>query len=201
MKIAFIFPGQGSQYVGMAKEFIENFKESKEVFDLASGLLGYDLAQLCMHGPAEKLNMTENTQPAILAASIAMLRPLERRGLAAGTAAGHSLGEYTAVTAAGGFELKDALALVQKRGKYMQEAVPEGVGLMAAILGMDRAAVEKTCLEASKNGIVAPANYNSPGQIVIAGENNAVEKAMELAKAAGAKRVVPSSSVCRRTAP
>ncbi len=191
MKIAFIFPGQGSQYVGMAKEFIENFKESKEVFDLASGLLGYDLAQLCMHGPAEKLNMTENTQPAILAASIAMLRPLERRGLAAGTAAGHSLGEYTAVTAAGGFELKDALALVQKRGKYMQEAVPEGVGLMAAILGMDRAAVEKTCLEASKNGIVAPANYNSPGQIVIAGEKNAVEKAMELAKAAGAKRVVP----------
>jgi len=191
MKIAFIFPGQGSQYVGMAKEFIENFKESKEVFDLASGLLGYDLAQLCMHGPAEKLNMTENTQPAILAASIAMLRPLERRGLAAGAAAGHSLGEYTAVTAAGGFELKDALALVQKRGKYMQEAVPEGVGLMAAILGMDRAAVEKTCLEASKNGIVAPANYNSPGQIVIAGEKNAVEKAMELAKAAGAKRVVP----------
>ena len=191
MKIAFIFPGQGSQYVGMAKEFIENFKESKEVFDLASGLLGYDLAQLCMHGPAEKLNMTENTQPAILAASIAMLRPLERRGLSAAAAAGHSLGEYTAVTAAGGFELKDALALVQKRGKYMQEAVPEGVGLMAAILGMDRAAVEKTCLEASKNGIVAPANYNSPGQIVIAGEKNAVEKAMELAKAAGAKRVVP----------
>jgi [acyl-carrier-protein] S-malonyltransferase len=190
MKIAYIFPGQGSQYVGMAKEFIENFAESKEVFDLASGLLGYDLAQLCMHGPAEKLNMTENTQPAILAASIAMLRPLERRGLAAGAAAGHSLGEYTAVTAAGGFELKDALALVQKRGRYMQEAVPEGVGLMAAILGMDRAAVEKTCLEASKNGIVAPANYNSPGQIVIAGEKNAVEKAMNLAKAAGAKRVV-----------
>lgn len=125
----------------------------------------------------------------------------KRRGLAAGAAAGHSLGEYTAITAAGGFDLKDALALVQKRGRYRQEAVPEGVGLMAAILGMDRAAVEKTCLEASKNGIVAPANYNSPGQIVIAGENNAVEKAMELAKAAGAKRVVPSSSVCRRTAP
>jgi len=191
MKIAFIFPGQGSQYVGMAKEFIENFKESKEVFDLASGLLGYDLAQLCMHGPAEKLNMTENTQPAILAASIAMLRPLERRGLAADAAAGHSLGEYTAVTAAGGFELKDALELVQKRGRYMQEAVPEGAGLMAAILGLERATVEKTCLDASKNGIVAPANYNSPGQIVIAGEKNAVEKAMELAKAAGARKVVP----------
>jgi [acyl-carrier-protein] S-malonyltransferase len=191
MKIAYIFPGQGSQYVGMAKEFIENFAESKEVFDIASSALGYDLAQLCMHGPAEKLNMTENTQPAILAASIAVLRPLERRGLAAGAAAGHSLGEYTAITAAGGFELKDALALVQKRGRYMQEAVPEGAGLMAAILGMDRAAVEKTCLDASKNGIVAPANYNSPGQIVIAGEKNAVEKAMELARAAGAKRVVP----------
>jgi [acyl-carrier-protein] S-malonyltransferase len=191
MKIAYIFPGQGSQYVGMAKDFIENFNESKEVFDLASGLLGYDLAQLCMHGPAEKLNMTENTQPAILATSIAILRPLERRGLAAGAAAGHSLGEYTAITAAGGLELKDAIALVQKRGRYMQEAVPEGVGLMAAILGMDRAAVEKTCLDASKNGIVAPANYNSPGQIVIAGEKNAVETAMELAKSAGAKRVVP----------
>jgi [acyl-carrier-protein] S-malonyltransferase len=191
MKIAFIFPGQGSQYVGMAKDFIENFKESKEVFDLASGILGFDLAQLCMHGPAEKLNMTENTQPAILATSIAILRPLERRGLAAGAAAGHSLGEYTAITAAGGFELKDAISLVQKRGRYMQEAVPEGAGLMAAILGMDRDAVEKTCLDASKNGIVAPANYNSPGQIVIAGEKNAVEKAMELARAAGAKKVVP----------
>jgi len=191
VKIAFIFPGQGSQYVGMAKEFIENFAESKEVFDLASGILGYDLARLCMHGPAEKLNMTENTQPAILAASIAVLRPLERRGLSAEAAAGHSLGEYTAITAAGGFALNDAIALVQKRGRYMQEAVPEGAGLMAAILGMDRAAVEKTCLDAAKNGIVAPANYNSPGQIVIAGEKIAVEKAMELAKTAGARKVVP----------
>jgi [acyl-carrier-protein] S-malonyltransferase len=191
MKIAYIFPGQGSQYVGMAKEFIENFAESKEVFDLASGILGYDLAHLCIHGSAEKLNMTENTQPAILATSIAVLRPLERRGLSAAAAAGHSLGEYTAITAAGGFALKDAIALVQKRGRYMQEAVPEGVGLMAAILGMERAAVEKTCLDAAKNGIVAPANYNSPGQIVIAGEKIAVEKAMELAKAAGAKKVVP----------
>ena len=191
MKIAYLFPGQGSQYVGMAKEFIEQFTESREVFDLASGLLGYDLAQLCMHGPAEKLNLTENTQPAILAASIAILRPLERRGLAAEAAAGHSLGEYTAITAAGGLDLKDAVPLVRKRGRYMQEAVPEGTGLMAAILGLERAAVEKTCLDASKNGIVGPANYNSPGQIVIAGEKNAVEKAMELAKAAGAKRVVP----------
>jgi [acyl-carrier-protein] S-malonyltransferase len=191
MKIAFIFPGQGSQYVGMAKEFIENFPESKEVFDIASAALGFDLAQLCMHGPSEALNRTENTQPAILAASIAILRPLERRGLSAGAAAGHSLGEYTAITAAGGFELKDSITLVQKRGRYMQEAMPEGAGLMAAILGMDRAGLEKTCLEAAKNGIVAPANYNSPGQIVIAGEKKAVEKAMELAKAAGAKKVVP----------
>jgi [acyl-carrier-protein] S-malonyltransferase len=191
MKIAFIFPGQGSQYVGMAKEFIENFPESKEVFDIASAALGFDLAQLCMHGPSETLNKTENTQPAILATSIAILRPLERRGLSAGAAAGHSLGEYTAITAAGGFELKDAITLVQKRGRYMQEAMPEGAGLMAAILGMDRTALEKTCLEAAKNGIVAPANYNSPGQIVIAGEKKAVEKAMELAKAAGAKKVVP----------
>ena len=191
MKIAFIFPGQGSQYVGMAKEFIENFEESREVFTAASSVLGYDLAQLCLHGPAEKLNLTENTQPAILAASIAALRPLERRGLTAGAAAGHSLGVYTAITAAGGFDLKDAIALVQKRGRYMQEAVPEGTGLMAAILGMGRQDVEKTCHEAAKNGIVAPANYNSPGQIVIAGEKKAVEKAMELARAAGAKKVVP----------
>src|SRR3990172_7775483 len=191
MKIAFIFPGQGSQYVGMAKEFIENFSESREVFDLASGLLGYDLAQFCMDGPAEKLNLTENTQPAILAASIAILRPLERRGLSAAAAAGHSLGEYTAITAAGGFALTDAIALVRKRGRYMQESVPEGTGLMAAILGMERQDVEKTCHEAAKNGIVAPANYNSPGQIVIAGEKKAVEKAMELAKAAGAKKVIP----------
>ena len=191
MKIAFIFPGQGSQYVGMAKEFLENFRESKEVFDAASAALGYDLAQLCVHGPVEKLNLTENTQPAILAASIAVLRPLERRGLAATAAAGHSLGEYTAITAAGGFELKDAVSLVQKRGRYMQEAVPEGTGLMAAVLGMERRELEKTCLEASKNGIVAPANYNSPGQIVIAGEKQAVEKAMELARAGGAKKVIP----------
>ena len=191
MKIAYIFPGQGSQYVGMAKEFIENFAESKEVFDIAGAALGFDLAQLCMHGPSEALNKTENTQPAILAASIAILRPLERRGLAAQAAAGHSLGEYTAITAAGGFDLKDVVALVQKRGRYMQEAVPEGTGLMAAILGMERTALEKTCLEAAKNGIVAPANYNSPGQIVIAGEKTAVEKALELAKAAGAKKVVP----------
>lgn len=191
MKIAFIFPGQGSQYTGMAGEFIENFKESKEVFDTANAALGYDLAHLCMHGPVEKLNLTENTQPAILTASIAILRPLERRGLTATAAAGHSLGEYTAITAAGGFELKDAVALVRKRGRYMQEAVPEGTGLMAAIIGMERRDVEKTCLEAAKNGIVAPANYNSPGQIVIAGEKQAVEKAMELARARGAKKVIP----------
>ncbi len=191
MKIAFLFPGQGSQYVGMAKEFIEQFAESKEIFDIASAVLGYDLAQLCTQGPAETLNLTVHTQPAILAASIAILQPLERRGLEASAAAGHSLGEYTAITAAGGFALKDAVMLAQKRGQYMQEAVPEGSGLMAAILGMDRQDVEKTCLEAAKNGIVAPANYNSPGQIVIAGERSAVEKAMEIARAGGAKKVIP----------
>jgi [acyl-carrier-protein] S-malonyltransferase len=120
-----------------------------------------------------------------------MLQPLERRGLIATAAAGHSLGEYTAITAAGGFVLQDAIALVQKRGRYMQESVPEGTGLMAAILGLEREDVEKTCHEAAKNGIVAPANYNSPGQIVIAGEKRAVEIAIELAKLAGAKKVVP----------
>lgn len=191
MKLAFIFPGQGSQYVGMAKEVVENFAESKEVFDEASSVLGYDLLQLCLQGPAEKLNLTENTQPAILAASIAVLRPLQRRGITASAAAGHSLGEYTAITAAGGFDLKNAVGLVRKRGRYMQEAVPEGAGLMAAVIGMERQDVEKTCLEAAKNGIVAPANYNSPGQIVIAGEKKAVEKAMEIARAGGAKKVIP----------
>ena len=191
MKIAFVFPGQGSQYVGMAKEFIESFEESRNVFTTASELLGFDIAQLCMHGPAEKLNLTEITQPAILTASIAILRPLEKNGIAAEAAAGHSLGEYTALTAAGGLDLKDAVTLVHKRGRYMQEAVPEGAGLMAAIIGMDRQDVEKTCLEAEKNGIVAPANYNAPGQIVIAGEKKAVEAAIDLAKAGGAKMVVP----------
>jgi [acyl-carrier-protein] S-malonyltransferase len=191
MKIAFIFPGQGSQYLGMAKEFSEQFAESREVFDTASSVLGYDLLQLCLDGPVEKLNLTEYTQPAILAASIAILQPLVRRGLEASAAAGHSLGEYTAITAAGGFALQDAVALVQKRGRFMQESVPEGTGLMAAVLGLERAEVEKTCLEAAKNGIVGPANYNSPGQIVIAGEKKAVENAMELARAAGAKRVIP----------
>ena len=191
MKIAFVFPGQGSQYVGMAKEFIENFPESEEVFERASTALGYDLASLCINGPVEKLNLTENTQPAILAASMAILQPLVRRGLTAAAAAGHSLGEYTAITAADGFELTSAVALVQKRGQFMQDAVPAGLGLMAAILGMERRDVEKTCLEASKNGIVAPANYNSPGQIVIAGETAAVEKAMELAKSRGAKKIIP----------
>jgi len=191
MKIAFIFPGQGSQSVGMARDFIENFPEARSVFETASSVLGFDLAALCVNGPAERLNLTENTQPAILAASMAVLRVIEAQGLAAEAAAGHSLGEYTAITAAGGFDLADAVALVRKRGRYMQEAVPPGVGLMAAILGMERDAVEKTCLDASKNGIVGPANYNSPGQIVIAGEKKAVEAAMELARAAGAKRVVP----------
>jgi [acyl-carrier-protein] S-malonyltransferase len=175
----------------MAKEFSEIFPESREVFETASSVLGYDLLQLCLNGPVEKLNLTENTQPAILAASIAVLQPLMRRGLEASAAAGHSLGEYTAITAAGGFGIGDAVALVRTRGRYMQEAVPEGTGLMAAILGMERQDVEKTCHEAAKNGIVGPANYNSPGQIVIAGEKKAVERAMDLARAAGAKKVIP----------
>lgn len=191
MKIAFIFPGQGSQYVGMGADFLLNFDEAREIFDIASSVLGYNLMELCVHGPAERLNLTENTQPAILTVSMAILAVIEKKGVKAEAAAGHSLGEYTAVTAAGGLGLKDAVALVQKRGRFMQEAVPEGAGLMAAILGMTREDVEKTCHEASKNGIVAPANYNSPGQVVIAGEKKAVERAMEIAKARGAKKVVP----------
>ena len=170
MKIAFIFPGQGSQYVGMAKEFIENFPESKEVFDRANTALGYDLASLCINGPVEKLNLTENTKPAILAASMAILQPLVRRGLTASVDAGHSLGGYTEITATDGFESKILSCSSKKGDDSCRKQCPLDRDSWPAILGMDRKDVEKTCLEAANNGIVAPANYNSPGQIVIAGE-------------------------------
>ncbi len=191
-EICFVFPGQGSQYVGMGKEMYERYDEAKWVFDRASEILGYDVPSLCFNGPVEELNRTIRTQPCILTVSIAILRVLTAKGLKPSVTAGHSLGEYSALVAAGVLDLDDALLLTEKRGQFMQEAVPEGKGLMAAILGLNRGDVDNICLSV-KSGYVVPANYNCPGQIVIAGEKKAVEEAIILAKEAGAKRAVPLS--------
>ena len=174
----------------MGKEICENSVEAKNVFDEASDALGYDVARLCFEGPAEELNKTIRTQPCILTASIAILRAVSARGLTPSAVAGHSLGEYSALVAAGVISFKDAVKLTEKRARFMQEAVPEGRGLMAAVLGLDRDRLKNICLSL-KSGYAAPANYNSPGQIVIAGEKEAVEEVMRLAKEAGAKRAVP----------
>ncbi len=190
MNIAFVFPGQGSQYVGMGKELYEKYPEAKEVFQEASDTLGYDMAKLCFEGPKQELDRTFRTQPALLTASIAALRVLQKRDIMPQAVAGHSLGEYSALVAAGVIDFKDAVTLTEKRGRFMQEAVPEGKGLMAAILGLKRDQVDEVCLTV-KAGYVAPANYNCPGQIVIAGEREAVEEAMALAKEMGAKRAIP----------
>ncbi len=188
--IAFVFPGQGSQKVGMGRALAEAFPASRAVFEQADRALGFELSRLCFEGPEEELQLTANTQPAILAASVAALRVLEQRGLQPARVAGHSLGEYSAVVAAGGLSLEDALLAVRRRGQYMQEAVPVGVGAMAAILALDLPAIEEACREAAQGQVVAPANINGPGQVVIAGEAAAVERASELCKARGAKRAV-----------
>jgi [acyl-carrier-protein] S-malonyltransferase len=193
MGVAFIFPGQGSQAPGMGRELALKYAAAREVFEEADEALSFALSELCFNGPAEELQLTENTQPAILAASVAALRAAEAEGLPRPDfVAGHSLGEYSALVAAGALKLRDALRVVRQRGRYMQEAVPVGAGAMAAILGADIEAVEAACAEARQGGeVCGPANINSPGQIVIAGSAAAVERAIPLLKARGAKRAVP----------
>lgn len=189
MKLAMIFPGQGSQYVGMGKDLYENFGYVRELFDQSNDILGFDLKKMCFEGPEEALKMTSHTQPAILTMSTACWMVLRERGITPAAVAGHSLGEYSALVAAGAISFADALRLVHKRGMFMQESAPAGG--MAAILGLAPDLVRQACTEASESGTVEVANYNCPGQIVIAGEKGALEKAMELCRGLGAKRALP----------
>src|ERR1700675_3399848 len=186
--IAFLFPGQGSQAVGMGKELAEKYPAARRTFEEADDALGYKLSSLCFEGPEDQLRMTEITQPAILTVSIAALRVLETRIPKPSYVAGHSLGEYSAHVAAGTFSFAEAVRMVRNRGKYMQEAVPVGVGAMAAILGMDPAKVTAVCHDAAQGEVCEPANINSPEQIVISGNTAAVERAAKLADERGAKR-------------
>jgi [acyl-carrier-protein] S-malonyltransferase len=187
-QVAFLFPGQGSQSVGMGKLLAEEYPEARRVFEDADNALDFPLSELCFHGPEDDLKKTENTQPALLTVSIAAARVLHELGYEPDIVAGHSLGEYSALVAAESLGFVDAVRLVRKRGQYMQEAVPQGVGAMAAILKLPEGRLDQILQEAAQDEVVATANLNSPDQVVIAGHAKAVERAIELAKAAGAKR-------------
>ena len=188
---AFIFPGQGSQHAGMGRELSENFRTAARTFEEANDALGFSLSRLCYEGPEEDLKLTANTQPAILAASVAALRVLrEESPVTPAFLAGHSLGEYSALVASGALDFGDALRVVRARGSFMQDAVPVGVGAMAAILGVEASVLLEICAEAAGGEVVSPANYNSPGQIVIAGHTGAVNRAIEIAKARGFRKAM-----------
>jgi len=188
---AFIFPGQGSQYVGMGKELFENFAVSKQVFEEADDALHHSLSALCFRGPEETLKLTEYTQPAVLTTSIAALKALQsEKGIIPQLTAGHSLGEYTALVVSGALAFSEAVKIVRLRGKFMQEAVPVGEGAMAAVLGMEREQIERICDEVSSGEVLTPANFNCPGQIVIAGHTKAVGRAIERVKQEGKKAVL-----------
>lgn len=190
-KVAFVFPGQGSQVVGMGKELYEKYDIAKELFHKADQALGYSIMDMCFNGPEEELRKTYNTQPAILTISVICYELLKQQGVTPDIVAGHSLGEYSALVAAGALEFSDAVLLVHKRGQFMQQAVPIGEGSMAAILGLDRNSIVEICEKAQDEfGAVQAVNFNCPGQVVIAGKVQAVEKAVEMLKAAGAKRAV-----------
>ncbi len=190
-EIAFIFPGQGSQHPGMGKDFADSFPAARQVFEEADEALAFSLSELCFNGPAEQLQLTENTQPAILTTSIAALSAMRAEGFPEPAfVAGHSLGEYSALVAAGALSLADAVRTVRKRGQYMQEAVPVGAGAMAAILGAELETVNAGCEEASQGQVCSAANINSPSQVVIAGETGAIDRAIVILKERGAKRAM-----------
>jgi [acyl-carrier-protein] S-malonyltransferase len=189
-KVAFMFPGQASQYPGMGKELADKYSAARAVFEEADKALGFSISRMCFEGTEDELKLTANTQPAILAVSVAAFRVLAEKGITADFVAGHSLGEYSALVAAGALKFADAVKLVRKRGMYMQEAVAAGQGAMAAILGLSPAVVQDACKRAAEGEVCAPANLNSPEQTVISGNAGAVKRAVEIASQSGAKRAV-----------